>query len=188
MQRNLIIGIVVIAILLVAGALYAQGGINIPSYSTTSTTTSTTASATTAATSAPGSATATTSATLASATTLTSATTATTAATSTGAVRQVTAVLDHSAGYIFSGNSVVGTTITVNKGDTLKISATSNQPAHQHGITIDAYSINQAVTESNTIIQFVANQAGSFKIYCKTCETGPQGPHAWMAGTLVVNG
>lgn len=110
-----------------------------------------------------------------------------TSSSSVGSVRNIQALLDHSAGYIFSGDGVSGTTITVNKGDTIKITATSNQPSHDHGITIDAYGINQVVIEPNTIMQFVADKAGTFAIYCKTCDEGLLGAHPWMTGTLVVN-
>ncbi len=64
---------------------------------------------------------------------------------------------------------------TVNKGDTVRISATtpSGQEIHKHGFTIDEYGINTAVQssdESNPVkIEFVADKQGSFKIYCKTC-------------------
>jgi len=119
---------------------------------------------------------------------LTSTTSSTASAIPSSTTRNVQAILDHSAGYIFSGDGVSGTTINVNKGDTVVITATSNQPPHDHGIAIDAYGINQLVAQPNTVIQFVANQAGTFQIYCETCNEGPLGAHPWMTGTLVVNG
>src|SRR3989344_5826791 len=101
-------------------------------------------------------------------------------------VMEITAVLDHNSGYTFSGDGVSGTTITVNKDDTVKITATSNQPFHNHGITIDAYNVNQAVIQPNTVIQFIANLPGTFDIYCKTCLEGPIGAHPQLKGTFVV--
>lgn len=112
----------------------------------------------------------------------------TTSSTSSGIVRTIYATLDHNAGYNFMEDGTSGTTITVNKGATVKIIANDNQPTHNHGITIDAYGINTAVIQPDTVIQFVANQAGTFKIWCKTCLEGPLGAHPWMTGTLVVNG
>ena len=111
---------------------------------------------------------------------------ASTLTTRTPQLRQIIAVLDHTSGYIFSGDGVSGTTITVNKDDTVKITASSNQ-AHNHGITIDEYNINQAVTTPNTVIEFTANLVGTFNIYCKTCLSGPLGAHPQMTGKLVVN-
>ncbi len=89
--------------------------------------------------------------------------------------------IDHSGGY--SPNK-----ITVNKGDTVKILATSNQPPHRHGIAIDAYNINTEVTSSTvaTTVEFVADKTGTFEIYCKTCLDGPLGPHPQLKGTLEV--
>jgi len=116
--------------------------------------------------------------------TITAATATTTRVAKT---REITAVLDHSSGYIFSGDGVSGTTITINKDDTVRITASSNQPSHNHGITIDEYQVNKAVIQPNTVIEFVANRAGTFNIYCKTCLDGPLGAHPWMKGTLVVN-
>ncbi len=91
--------------------------------------------------------------------------------------------IDHSGGY--SPNKV-----SVSKGDNVKISAISNQPSHEHGITIDAYSINKTVLKSlfadPDVIEFTADKAGTFEMYCKTCETGPLGSHPWLKGTLEV--
>lgn len=108
---------------------------------------------------------------------------------SSGTVRTVYATLDHSGGYYFTGDAAIdSTTITVSKGDTVKIIANSNQSSHNHGITIDAYRINVAVTQPDTVIQFNADKAGTFKIWCQTCLDGSLGAHPWMVGTLVVNG
>ena len=91
--------------------------------------------------------------------------------------------LDHSSGY-------TPNKISVNMGDTVRILAISNQPSHNHGIAIDAYNINKAVLKNSfsdsEVIEFVANKAGTFDIYCKTCESGPLGPHPLMKGTLEV--
>jgi len=92
--------------------------------------------------------------------------------------------LDHSSGYI----SVVP--LKTKLGYTVRFEATSNQPSHRHGITIDEFNVNQEVTagpgDNPTIIEFVASQRGSFKIYCKTCLNGPFGAHPQMTATLVV--
>ncbi len=100
-----------------------------------------------------------------------------------GETKEFKIIIDHSGGY--SPNK-----ITVDKGDTVKISAVSNQPFHEHGITIDAYNINKVVlkgsADSPEVIEFTADKAGTFEIYCKTCETGPLGAHPWLKGTLEV--
>lgn len=80
---------------------------------------------------------------------------------------------------------------TVKMGDTIKFLATAAPGTgfHNHGITIDEYGINQAVTsETNPItIQFVANKVGTFSIWCKTCWDGPFGRgHPDIRATLVV--
>ncbi len=86
-------------------------------------------------------------------------------------------------------------TIEVNKGDTVKIDAvTSPRTAnHNHGITIDAYGINQAVLTEDTakpqVITFIADKAGEFDIYCKTCWDGPFGrDHPEIHAKLIVKG
>ena len=88
--------------------------------------------------------------------------------------------------------------ITVNKGDTVRILATTpkGQEIHKHGFTIDEYGINAAVQssdEANPVkIEFVADKAGTFKIYCKTCndDDGFKGKfgstHPVIQGTLEV--
>ncbi len=107
--------------------------------------------------------------------------------TGTGATPQVmefTIKITHSGGYSPK-------TFTVNKGDTVKFLANSDPVSHKHGIAIDEFNINIEVakTPSQTpqVIEFVADEAGSFTIYCKTCEDGPLGPHPWMTGTLTVD-
>ncbi len=69
-------------------------------------------------------------------------------------------------------------TITVNKGDFVKIQATTavGTSTHAHGITIDEYEINKRVTtedpSSPELIEFLADKAGTFRIYCGTCKDG----------------
>ena len=84
-------------------------------------------------------------------------------------------------------------TITVTKGDHVKllVSTVVGTSKHRHGITIDEYSINQAVQteDKNTpaVIEFDATKAGTFKIWCKTCADGIFGAeHPKIEGKLVV--
>lgn len=91
-------------------------------------------------------------------------------------------------------------TLEVNKGDAVRFLANSAKGtgvesgfSHNHGITIDEYEINQAVaiedTSNPVVIQFVADKAGTFKIYCKTCLDGPFGTnHPAIQATLAVKG
>ena len=78
--------------------------------------------------------------------------------------------------------------ITVNKGDTVRILAVTGpgQEWHGHGVTIDEYGINEVVRttdEANpVVIQFTADQAGTFKIYCKTCNDESDGD-SWKKKT-----
>jgi len=114
--------------------------------------------------------------------------TSTSSATQTSSIRTIMATISHSQGYYFEGKAAIDpTTITVNRGDIVKIITNDMNPSHNHGITIDSYGINQ-VTSGNPTITFVADKAGTFPIYCKTCLDGPLGAHPWMTGTLVVNG
>jgi len=107
--------------------------------------------------------------------------------TTSGNVKTIMAIISHNAGYYFTGDAATDpTTITVSKGDVVKIITQDENPSHNHGITIDEYGINQ-VTSSNPTIQFTADKVGTFKIYCKPCLDGPLGAHPWMTGTLVVN-
>ncbi|GEM_PF-3020527 len=82
---------------------------------------------------------------------------------------------------------------TVKKGDTVKFFAFSSTgtSSHNHGITIDEYGIDQAVTNTErnnpTIIKFVADKAGTFKIWCKSCWEGRFGRgHPDITATLIV--
>ncbi len=83
--------------------------------------------------------------------------------------------------------------IEVQKGDAVRIKAVTSKgtSTHNHGITIDEYNINEAVVtddkNSPKIIEFVADKAGTFGIYCKTCWDGPFGRnHPPIQATLVV--
>jgi len=99
-----------------------------------------------------------------------------------GKTQEFKITIEHNDGY--SPNK-----ISVNKGDTVKILAISDQPFHEHGITIDAYNINVKVLKNSfsspDVIEFIADKTGTFEMYCKTCETGPLGAHPWK-GTLEV--
>lgn len=91
-------------------------------------------------------------------------------------------------------------TFTVAKGDRVRFLANAAKGtgvesgfSHNHGITIDEYSINQAVaTEDESkpvVIEFLADKAGEFRIYCKTCLDGPFGQdHPQINAKLVVEG
>jgi hypothetical protein len=61
---------------------------------------------------------------------------------------------------------------------------------HMHGISIDEFGINQVATSEVTPVrvEFVADKAGSFDIYCKTCWDGPFGTgHPNIRAKLVVS-
>ncbi|MEM5805530.1 MAG: cupredoxin domain-containing protein [Candidatus Aenigmatarchaeota archaeon] len=90
--------------------------------------------------------------------------------------------------------SYIPSTFTVNKGDTVRILAVTapGTASHNHGITIDEYGINQVVTtedpDNPTVIEFVANKSGTFRIYCKPCWDGPFGRnHPNIQATLIVS-
>lgn len=90
--------------------------------------------------------------------------------------------------FYFEGRPVVK--VSANKGDRIRFLAVSDIPSHNHGIAIDEFGVNEAVlTEDENapkVIEFTADKAGTFKIYCKTCLTGTFGPHPWMEATLDV--
>ena len=86
-------------------------------------------------------------------------------------------------------------TITVNKGDAVRIIALSvpgtgiETYGHNHGFTIDAYNIDviAASEKSPVIVQFIADKSGIFPIHCNSCFEGPYGAdHPDIRGTLVV--
>jgi plastocyanin len=94
------------------------------------------------------------------------------------------------AGYTFYFENRPVLKVSVNKGDKVKILATSDLLSHKHGITIDEYGLNEVIPtedpDNPKIIEFTADKAGTFKIYCKTCLTGAFGPHPWMESILEV--
>jgi nitrous oxide reductase len=94
---------------------------------------------------------------------------------------------------IITHTSYSPTKITAKQDDTVRILATTvpGQQDHNHGITIDEYGVNEAVTTTDQndpkIIEFTADKKGSFKIYCKTCWDGPFGTgHPNIQATLEV--
>ncbi|GEM_PF-2110964 len=81
---------------------------------------------------------------------------------------------------------------TVDKGDTARflVKVAPGTESHMHGITIDEYGINEASASSTQekAIEFVADKAGTFTIYCKTCWDGLFGRgHPNIQATLTVN-
>jgi cytochrome c oxidase subunit II len=73
-------------------------------------------------------------------------------------------------------------TITVNEGDTVKLSVTSEDV--DHGIAISAFGVSEQVPVGETVeIEFVADKAGTYPFFCSVfCGSG----HGAMKGTLVV--
>ena len=73
-------------------------------------------------------------------------------------------------------------TITVKKGDTVKLSVKSIDV--DHGFALSAFGINQNLTPGQTtLIEFVADKTGSFPFVCSVfCGSG----HGGMRGTLIV--
>ena len=74
-------------------------------------------------------------------------------------------------------------TITVNKGDRVKLHITSADV--EHGFRLAAFNINKTLPPGQTVdVEFVADKAGSFPFFCNVfCGDG----HSTMNGTLVVN-
>ncbi len=99
-------------------------------------------------------------------------------------VREFILTIDHG-GMYFSPNDNWYNRIRVDEGQIVKIYASSNNPSHHHGFTIDEYGINTVVTSPETIV-FEADKPGTFRIWCKPCLDGPLGDHPWVQGTLVV--
>ncbi len=60
-------------------------------------------------------------------------------------------------------------TLTVNQGDTVKIHAISATGAtnNVHGFAIDQFKVSAVVDGKGKDIEFVANQAGTYPIYCQ---------------------
>lgn len=71
--------------------------------------------------------------------------------------------------------------IRVQEGDTVRLLAVT-QPgtaSHRHGITIDAFGVNREVASEDSnnpvAVDFTADKAGSFMVYCGTCPLGSLG-------------
>ncbi len=92
-------------------------------------------------------------------------------------VKEFKVKISHS-GYLFYINNRPVLNPSVSLGDTVRLLATSqtDEEDHNHGITIDEYKINEAVKTANekepVVIEFIADKAGKFRIWCKTCEEG----------------
>jgi len=73
-------------------------------------------------------------------------------------------------------------TITVNEGDTVKITITSTDVAH--GFQLRDFNINERLDPNQPVtIEFVADKAGTFSFKCNVpCGSG----HSTMDGTLIV--
>ena len=82
-----------------------------------------------------------------------------------------------------SDGSTVVNKITVNKGDTVKLSITSQDVPH--GFSLNEFGINKVVNTGDTVVvEFVADKSGTFNFFCSVvCGAG----HGDMKGTLVVN-
>ncbi|MBX4205690.1 cupredoxin domain-containing protein [Candidatus Microgenomates bacterium] len=73
--------------------------------------------------------------------------------------------------------------ITVNKGDTVKI--TFKDDDGTHNLVIDGYSVSTKIIQGGAqdTVQFVADKSGSFEYYCSVGKHKELG----MTGTLIVN-
>jgi len=58
--------------------------------------------------------------------------------------------------------------IVVNKGDKVKIHAKSQVPGNNsvHGLSIDIFNVKEVATKQGVKIEFTANQAGIYPIWC----------------------
>lgn len=74
-------------------------------------------------------------------------------------------------------------TITVNKGDTIKLNIRSEDTVH--GISIPDFNVNKDIPAMEEVsVEFVADKSGTFPFKCSVyCGSG----HKDMKGTLVVN-
>lgn len=74
-------------------------------------------------------------------------------------------------------------TITVNKGDTVKLNIKSEDTVH--GISIPEFNVNKDIPAMGEVsVEFVADKSGTFPFKCSVyCGSG----HKEMKGTLVVN-
>lgn len=72
--------------------------------------------------------------------------------------------------------------ITVNKGDTVKINFKDDDGIHN--LTIDGYDVNTGTLAKGkmTVVQFVADKTGNFEYYCAVDGHREKG----MVGTLIV--
>lgn len=106
-------------------------------------------------------------------------------------------VTTNAAGSVKEFDVVIGHTFyrpddfVVKRGDTVRFSAVvaAGTGNHNHGITIDEYGINQAVTSESeaVVVEFAADKSGTFSIWCKTCWEGPFGRgHPDIRATLTV--
>lgn len=73
-------------------------------------------------------------------------------------------------------------TITVNEGDTVRLTITSQDVTH--GFSIPDFGINETLKAGETVeVEFVADKAGTYSFACSiVCGSG----HSGMKGTLVV--
>jgi cytochrome c oxidase subunit 2 len=76
----------------------------------------------------------------------------------------------------------VPSTITVNEGDTVKLSITSTDV--DHGFALPTFGVNEALAPGETVnVEFVADKKGTYTFFCNVqCGTG----HSEMKGTLIV--
>src|SRR3989344_6617446 len=74
-------------------------------------------------------------------------------------------------------------TITVNKGDTVKLNIKSEDTVH--GISIPEFNVNKDIPAMEEVsVEFVADKSGNFPFKCSVyCGSG----HREMKGTLIVN-
>lgn len=73
-------------------------------------------------------------------------------------------------------------TITVNKGDTVRMTVTSADV--NHGLSIPAFGVSKSIDAGATVtVEFVADKTGEFPFFCSVfCGEG----HGQMRGTLIV--
>ncbi|VVB98770.1 Nitrous-oxide reductase [uncultured archaeon] len=73
-------------------------------------------------------------------------------------------------------------TITVNKGDTVKLNLTSADVAH--GIALPDFGVSKEIPAGETVsVEFTADKSGTFTFFCNVpCGEG----HREMTGTLIV--
>ncbi len=76
----------------------------------------------------------------------------------------------------------VPSTVTVNKGDTVRMTFTSTDVTH--GVSLAAFGVNENLVPGKSVtVEFVADKAGNHSFICNVfCGSG----HSHMSGTLVV--